>query len=96
VEVLVYATPLGAVALVDGREVALPETFPIAEGEKKTIEIKADDHESQSIELDGSKPKVSVALKRVTSKAKSGVRHPPPKGKSKTPTKTGEVVNPWD
>ncbi|HZO16097.1 MAG TPA: protein kinase, partial [Polyangiaceae bacterium] len=98
IEVLVYATPPGAVALIDGREVPLPETFPITEGEPKRIEVRAAAHESQVIELDGSNSKVAVNLKPTSPKA--GVRYPPPKsvpGKAKTPSKTGaDVVNPWD
>jgi serine/threonine-protein kinase len=95
VDVLLYAVPADATAMRDGKPIQLPETFAVRAGEIVELEISAPGHESETIALDGSKPKVGVELKRKT--PRTGVRfQPPPKsGKPKGGT-VSDVHNPWN
>jgi hypothetical protein len=99
VDVLVYAVPSTAVAIVDGEQVKLPETFPVLKGGEFNLEIRAEGHIAQQIVLDGSEAKVKVQLDAEGGKTKPGIRprprpHVRPKGTGK-PKAGGDYVDPW-
>ena len=64
IAVLVYALPATAVAVVDGEEIKLPETFPVLKGGAFNLEIRAEGHITRPLVLDGSQAKVKVELKK--------------------------------
>jgi serine/threonine-protein kinase len=97
VPVLVYAFPASAVAVVDGEEVKLPETFPVIKGGEFNLEIRAKKYVTQHVVLDGSEAKVKVRLEKADGKTKPGIRRRPrppilPTGKRKG---GGDYVDPW-
>jgi len=102
VEVLLYALPLDAVAVVGGESVALPETFAVSETEPLEVEIRAAGYESQRLKLDGKQARVEVKLDKVADGARrpGGLphrRHPRPHSTRRPGPKPrpGDVVDPW-
>ncbi|MBW2455520.1 MAG: serine/threonine protein kinase [Deltaproteobacteria bacterium] len=100
IAVLVYAEPASAVAVVDGQEVKLPETFPVVNGVDFNLEIRAEGYVSQEIVLDGTQAKVRITLDKGNGKAgtKTGPRPPirrPGKGGTGKPKGGGDYVDPW-
>ena len=82
-----------------------PVVLSLAPDEKKTLEIRADGHESQTITVDTSEAKRSVKLKEIPGKprpvARPASRPSKPTSDKPKPTKPkpamggGEIVNPW-
>ena len=98
IDVLVYAEPATAVAVVDGQEVKLPETFQVITGVDFALEVRAKGYVTREIVLDGTQAKVQVKLDKGAGTA--GPRPPiRPHGKGKgTATKPkggGDIVEPW-
>ena len=103
IAVLVYAEPTTAVAVIDGDEVNLPETFPVINGVDFNLEIRAEGYVSQQIVLDGTQAKVRIKLDKDVTKAGTRPRPHTPnrhtgKGKGSSggkPKGGGDYVDPW-
>ncbi len=106
--VAVAGSPESAYAMHGGEKLALPATIHVAEGEKVTIEVKADGYVSQTIELDGSSLSRTVRLEKVataptakpatTGGSRPGPGPRPPATGPKQPPPAGggsEIRDPW-
>ena len=88
-QVLLYADPPSAFAVVAGDTIKLPETLGVQPGKRLKVQVKARGHVGRTIELDGSKTKVKVTLKRAVVPARK------PHRPAARPTTNSDVVEPW-
>lgn len=97
IEVLLHAKPEGATVMVRGVEQPLPTLVPVDKGHPITAEVKAEGHETQVVEIDGSTKKISIELEATSSSAPSPHPRPVPytKKKKPAPPPVDGVVDPW-
>jgi tRNA A-37 threonylcarbamoyl transferase component Bud32 len=111
VNVAVAANPETASAWVDGKQVTLPTTVFVEQGQSIEVEIKADGFVSKTVELDGTEPSKLVRLDPEPGTEPSAIANPPAGARPNPPPATGarppshtpikkkkssEVVEPWE
>ena len=104
IDVLLHSKPSGY-AWVGDSKVELPANIDVPYGSKLTVRVGAEGFVEQSVELDGSLPKVEVTLTRPATTDESAtpapprppvVRPPVKKGGGKSGGAVDGVVDPWD
>jgi serine/threonine-protein kinase len=100
--VALVADPEHSVGIRDGQPIKLPVVIEVEEGKPVKVEIKADDYQPQTVELDGKEPSVRVKLDPIAREIvlpEPSLRPAPgtkPPGAAAGGTKKGgDVVDPW-